>query len=203
VKPAPWLGKRVCIVALPKVRRLLMTTYRAVLVLVLLAVVTAFTGCGGDEESATTTVTETVTETSSSSETPAGPAVAELQQVMTTLGYYSGPIDGIYGEATTEGVKAMQEDLGVTADGIYGPETHAALSDKATDEAASIVMQVQTVLADYGYYDGEIDGAYGPETQAAVKELQQDLGVTVDGRAGPETVNAFNEAVANGTITVA
>jgi peptidoglycan hydrolase-like protein with peptidoglycan-binding domain len=174
-----------------------MTTHRVAFALILLVVMTASTGCGGDDES-TTTVTETVTETAAS-ETPAGPAVVELQQLMTTLGYYSGPIDGIYGDATTEGVKAMQEDLGVTVDGIYGPETHAALDDKA----ASIVSQVQTVLAEYGYYDGEIDGSYGPETQAAVTELQQDLGVTADGRLGPETVNAFNEAVANGTIAPA
>jgi peptidoglycan hydrolase-like protein with peptidoglycan-binding domain len=183
-----------------------MTICRGAFALVLLVVLTAFTGCGGDDETSTTTVT--VTETTGSettgtdtttAEPPAGPAVAELQQVMTTLGYYSGPIDGIYGDATTEGVKAMQEDLGVTVDGIYGPETHAALGDKGT----SIVVEVQTVLAEYGYYDGEIDGSYGPETQAAVKELQQDLGVTVDGRIGPETVNAFNEAVADGTITPA
>jgi peptidoglycan hydrolase-like protein with peptidoglycan-binding domain len=63
------------------------------------------------------------------------------------------------------------------------------------------VSPVQTVLAKYGYYDGETDGSYGSETRAAVKELQEDLGVTVDGRVGPETVKAFNEAVANGTIT--
>jgi peptidoglycan hydrolase-like protein with peptidoglycan-binding domain len=93
----------------------------------------------------------------------------------------------------------MQEDLGVPVDGIYGPETHDALGD----QAASIVSQVQTVLAEYGYYDGEIDGVYGSETEAAVMELQEDLGVTVDGRVGPETVNAFNEAVADGTITAA
>jgi peptidoglycan hydrolase-like protein with peptidoglycan-binding domain len=177
-----------------------MTICRVAFALVLLVVMTAFTGCGGDDETTTTTTTTTVAETeTTASETPAGPAVAELQQVMTTLGYYSGPIDGIYGDATTEGVEAMQEDLGVTVDGIYGPQTHAALGD----EAASIVTEVQTVLTEYGYYDGEIDGAYGPETQAAVKELQQDLGVTVDGRLGPETVNAFNEAVANGTISPA
>jgi peptidoglycan hydrolase-like protein with peptidoglycan-binding domain len=173
-----------------------MTLCRVALALVLLIVLTAFTGCGGDDETTTTTVTETET---TASETPAGPAVAKLQQVMTTLGYYSGPIDGIYGDATTEGVEAMQEDLGVPVDGIYGPQTHAALGDKA----ASIVTQVQTVLTEYGYYDGEIDGSYGPETQAAVKELQQDLGVTADGRVGSETVNAFNEAVANGTINPA
>jgi peptidoglycan hydrolase-like protein with peptidoglycan-binding domain len=177
-----------------------MTICRVAFALVLLVVMTAFTGCGGDDETTTTTTTTTVAETeTTASETPAGPAVAELQQVMTTLGYYSGSIDGIYGDATTEGVKAMQEDLGVTVDGIYGPQTHAALGD----EAASIVTEVQTVLTEYGYYDGEIDGSYGPETQAAVKELQQDLGVTVDGRLGPETVNAFNEAVANGTISPA
>ena len=102
-----------------------MTVHRVALALVLLVVMTAFTGCGGDDESSTTTVTETTTDTgTSASEAPAGPAVAELQQVMTRLGYYSGPIDG-----------------------IYGAETHAALGDKA----ASIVTQVQTVLAEYGY----------------------------------------------------
>ena len=175
-----------------------MTICRVAFALVLLVVLTAFTGCGGDDETTTTTVTETET---TASEAPAGPAVAKLQEVMTSLGYYSGPIDGIYGDATTEGVKAMQEDLGVTVDGIYGPETHAALSEKASDKAESIVSQVQTVLAEYGYYDGEIDGDYGSETEAAVMELQEDLGVTADGRVGPETVDAFNEAVANGTIT--
>jgi peptidoglycan hydrolase-like protein with peptidoglycan-binding domain len=174
-----------------------MTMYRVAFALVMLVVMTGFTGCGGDDESTTVTETTTVTDTSAS-ETPAGPAVAELQQVMTTLGYYSGPIDGIYGDETTAAVEAMQEDLGVPVDGIYGPETHDALGDEA---AASIVSQVQTVLAEYGYYDGEIDGVYGSETEAAVMELQEDLGVTVDGRLGPETVNAFNEAVANGTIS--
>jgi peptidoglycan hydrolase-like protein with peptidoglycan-binding domain len=169
-----------------------MIMFRVAVAVVLVVVMAAFTGCGGDDESTTTTVTETT-----ASATPAGPAVAELQQVMTTLGYYSGPIDGIYGDATAAGVRAMQEDLGVPVDGVYGPETHAALGDKG----ASIVTEVQTVLADYGYYDGPIDGSYGPETQAAVTALQQDLGVTADGRVGPETVNAFNEAVANGTVT--
>ena len=43
--------------------------------------------------------------------------MTELQQVMTDLGYYDGPIDGVYGDATTEAVKKMQTDLGVTADG--------------------------------------------------------------------------------------
>jgi peptidoglycan hydrolase-like protein with peptidoglycan-binding domain len=159
----------------------------------LLAMVALLAGCGGDDETETVTVTETAAESQS---LPAGPAVVQLQNVMTELGYYDGPIDGVYGEETAAAVEEMQTALGVTADGIYGAETHTALKDKAS----SITIHIQTVLAEYGYYEGEIDGTYGSETVAAVKELQEDLGVTVDGRVGPETVTAFNEAVASGEL---
>jgi peptidoglycan hydrolase-like protein with peptidoglycan-binding domain len=173
--------------------------YRYVVLLALvLAVAAVGGGCGGDEsESTTVTVTTAVAETSEEAALPTGPAVVQLQQVMTTLGYYSGTIDGVYGEDTAAAVQTMQEDLGVTPDGIYGPETHAALQDKAT----SIVVEIQTVLAEYGYYDGDIDGVYGEDTVAAVKALQEDLGVTPDGRVGSETVDAFNEAVQSGELT--
>jgi peptidoglycan hydrolase-like protein with peptidoglycan-binding domain len=45
---------------------------------------------------------------------------------------------------------------------------------------------------------GPIDGDYGPATKAAVERLQTDLGATVGGRVGAETIDAFNKAVANG-----
>src|SRR3954451_9378328 len=67
-------------------------------------------GCGGDGETTTVTVTETVTATETGTETTTEPspevtaAVVELQNVMTSLGYYDGPIDGDYGEATTDAV---------------------------------------------------------------------------------------------------
>ena len=103
----------------------------------------------------------------------------------------------VRGDATTEGVKKMQTDLGVTADGVYGPTTHDALKGKGK----SIVMELQTELQTYGYYDGEIDGDYGQATQDAVKKLQTDLGVTADGKFGSETADAFEKAVADGTLT--
>jgi peptidoglycan hydrolase-like protein with peptidoglycan-binding domain len=152
-------------------------------------------GCGGnDTTTVTVTVTTSPTTTGQSAETTA--VVIELQQVMTDLGYYSGPIDGAYGQATTDAVKKMQTDLGVTADGIYGPETHDALKGKGK----SIVMELQTGLQTYGYYDGDIDGDYGQATQDAVKKLQTDLNVTADGRFGPETYDAFQKAVEDGTL---
>jgi peptidoglycan hydrolase-like protein with peptidoglycan-binding domain len=166
---------------------------RSLALVAMLAGVALLSGCG--EEDATTTVTVT-TSSAESEAPPTGPAVAELQQVMTTLGYYSGPIDGVYGDETTAAVEEMQNALGVTADGIYGEETHAALKDRA----ASITVEIQTALSEYGYYTGEIDGMYGTETAAAVEELQTDLGITADGRFGPETAAAFNEAVASGEL---
>jgi peptidoglycan hydrolase-like protein with peptidoglycan-binding domain len=121
------------------------------------------------------------------------PAVADLQRVMSRLGYYSGPIDGVYGQATTAAVTSMQKALGVTADGLYGPATEAALKGKGK----SVVIQIQTELTEYGYYSGPIDGDYGPATTASVKQLQSDLGLSPDGLVGPETVAAF-KAVADG-----
>jgi peptidoglycan hydrolase-like protein with peptidoglycan-binding domain len=140
--------------------------------------------------------TTTTTTTPEQPTTPTDPAVADLQKVMTHLGFYSGPIDGVYSDETTAAVTEMQKALGVTPDGVYGPETDAALKGKAKD----VVIQIQTVLTEYGYYTGTINGEYGAETQAAVQKLQTDLGVTADGRFGAETVDAFNKAVADGTL---
>jgi peptidoglycan hydrolase-like protein with peptidoglycan-binding domain len=137
------------------------------------------------------------TTTTSGTATATDPAVMDLQTVMTQLGYYSGPIDGVYGPVTSAAVTEMQKDLGVTADGVFGPSTDEALKGKGKD----VVIQIQTELARYGYYTGPIDGDYGPATTDAVKHLQTDLGVTADGQVGEETIDAFNDAVADGTLT--
>ena len=108
---------------------------RLLLVPLVLGLGLLLAGCGG-RKTETVTVTVTAGETTGSTTTSTEPspettaAVTELQNVMTDLGYYDGPIDGVYGDATTAGVKKMQEDLGVTADGVYGKETHDALKGK-------------------------------------------------------------------------
>jgi peptidoglycan hydrolase-like protein with peptidoglycan-binding domain len=172
---------------------------RSVALMVTLVSLSVLAGCGGNS-APTTTVTTTVTPTTTVS--AANPAVAQLQLAMTSLGYYSGPIDGVYGSQTSAAVKAMQQALGVSADGIFGPETYVALKAnvKTAAVATSVVVSIQTTLKRYGYYSGPIDGVYGADTTAAVKHLQTDLGLTADGRVGPQTVATFNKAVANGTI---
>lgn len=53
------------------------------------------------------------------------------------------------------------------------------------------VRQIQTKLKRWGYYNGSIDGIYGSQTLAAVKSFQRKNGLTVDGIAGPKTLNAM------------
>ena len=53
------------------------------------------------------------------------------------------------------------------------------------------VKQIQTRLKSWGYYKGAVDGVYGSKTQAAVKAFQKANGLTVDGVAGPKTLEAI------------
>ncbi|MCX7927348.1 MAG: peptidoglycan-binding protein [Candidatus Omnitrophica bacterium] len=47
--------------------------------------------------------------------------------------------------------------------------------------------EIQTALANAGYYKGAIDGKIGPKTQAAIEAFQRDNGLAVDGKVGPKT----------------
>ncbi len=59
-----------------------------------------------------------------------GPAVAALQARLSRLGYWLAAADGNFGLTTQQAVYALQKAAGLTADGVYGPKTAAAL-DKA------------------------------------------------------------------------
>ncbi len=53
------------------------------------------------------------------------------------------------------------------------------------------VIQIQTKLKRWGYYNGSIDGIYGTQTQKAVRYFQSKNGLTVDGIAGKNTLAAM------------
>ena len=53
------------------------------------------------------------------------------------------------------------------------------------------VKQIQTKLKRWGYYNGNIDGIYGSKTVSAVKYFQRTNGLTVDGIAGTQTLQAM------------
>ena len=53
--------------------------------------------------------------------------VTQIQQKLKQWGYYTGAVDGIFGQKTYEAVKYFQRKNGLTVDGIAGPKTLAAM----------------------------------------------------------------------------
>ena len=59
-----------------------------------------------------------------------GPAVQELQRKLTSIGYSTKGVDGVFGANTDTAVRKFQKARKLTADGIVGPATKKALGMK-------------------------------------------------------------------------
>ena len=118
-------------------------------------------------------------------------------------------------------VKRLQEKLGITADGDFGPGTEKAVKDfqKANGLAVDGIAGPDTFTA-MGLYELVLlrrgsrgaavkklqeglgigaDGIFGPGTEKAVKAFQEANGLAVDGLAGPATLaklDSFEEVTA-------
>mgnify|MGYP002616063103 CR=1 FL=1 len=69
------------------------------------------------------------------------------------------------------------------------PAAEAATYKKGSSGA--VVSQIQTKLKNWGYYAGDVDGIYGSATERAVRAFQRKNGLTVDGKAGTQTLEAL------------
>lgn len=76
------------------------------------------------------------------------------------------------------------------------PAVKAASYKKGSSGA--MVTQIQTKLKSWGYYTGTVDGAYGSGTERAVRAFQQKNGLTVDGKAGDQTLAAMGLSAGSG-----
>jgi N-acetylmuramoyl-L-alanine amidase len=52
-----------------------------------------------------------------------GPDVEKVQSRLRQWGYYTGAVDGVFGQATMDAVIFFQQRNGITPDGIVGPDT--------------------------------------------------------------------------------
>ena len=66
-----------------------------------------------------------------------GDTVRTIQTKLKRWGYYEGTIDGVYGSKTTAAVKYFQRVNGLTADGVCGARTLAALGISETGSSSS------------------------------------------------------------------
>ncbi len=129
-----------------------------------------------------------------------GSSGGEVRQIQTALkkaGYYNGKTDGIYGAQTEAAVRKFQAAKGLSVDGICGSATLAALGIGKTasvlrkGSSGDGVRQIQTRLANWGYYSGKVDGIFGSGTESAVRKFQRNNGLTADGICGVKTLAAL------------
>ncbi len=78
-------------------------------------------------QSATDTAQTAVVETAILRQGSSGGEVKEVQRRLKQWGYYNGAVDGVFGSNTKRAVIAFQKKNGLTADGVVGKATYAAL----------------------------------------------------------------------------
>lgn len=138
-----------------------------------------------------------------------GEDVEMVQECLSNLGYYSGPIDGKYGKLTQQAVIDFQKANRLAPDGNFGRESwKVMISGSAVDKASAAenpylesdfdgtleegstgdnVKIVQRLLKELGYYEGEVNGKYGYSLRKAVYKFQEDNNLHHDGKVGPNT----------------
>ncbi len=66
-----------------------------------------------------------------------GNEVTQIQTKLKNWGYYTGSVDGIYGSRTVSAVKSFQRKNKLTADGIAGKATLAAMGIQSSSNTGS------------------------------------------------------------------
>ena len=128
---------------------------------------------------------------------------AALQTSLAAAGYLDGEVDGIYGPETVAAVEALQTDNDLPATGLVDQATAEALQQAvaeaggdAATEAVAHTAAVQSVLALAGYWTGPVDGQWSDALTAALQQLQTDLGVPATGTVDADTIAALQAALA-------
>jgi peptidoglycan hydrolase-like protein with peptidoglycan-binding domain len=127
-----------------------------------------------------------------------GDTVRRLERALRRTPDLDLKVDGIFGGHVEHAVKNFQSGAGLTADGVVGPHTWAALPDGGpmpTLEKGSkgqVVKALQTLLTNgasgqWNVTPHGIDGDFGPKTEEAVKAFQSWGGVATDGIVGDQT----------------
>lgn len=66
-----------------------------------------------------------------------GDEVKQIQTKLKSWGYYSGSVDGIFGEQTKQAVIKFQKKNSLTADGVAGPQTLKAMGISSSSSSSS------------------------------------------------------------------
>ena len=127
--------------------------------------------------------------------------VQVLQRKLSELGYFSGGIDGVFGDATQSAVERFQMVNGLEVTGVADGMTlmrlmaevpitwQSYLSEMsaASGDAGLNVYVLQKKLAAMGYFEGECTGNFSDMTRQAVMQFQAANGLEDTGVADANT----------------
>lgn len=137
-----------------------------------------------------------------------GTSVTQLQSALNARGA-SLAVDGRFGSATLQAVRAFQSQSGLAVDGKAGPRTWAALNGSGSGSSSSSTassggdrskVRVGSRGADVTELQNQLrargatfsaTGYFGSSTKAAVIAFQRSAGLTADGVVGPQTWSAL------------
>ena len=79
-----------------------------------------------------------------------GSGVTTIQTKLKNWGYYNGAVDGIFGSQTSEAVRYFQRKNGLTADGVVGSATQAALgmSSPESQQSGDVYLLAKVISAE-------------------------------------------------------
>jgi peptidoglycan hydrolase-like protein with peptidoglycan-binding domain len=130
--------------------------------------------------------------------------VRPLQQLLRARNHPVA-VDGIFGPNTEAALKAFQQSRGLAADGIVGPQTWPRLIVQVRrGSTGDAVRGVQEVIKFHDLSGGAegpgvvIDGIFGPRTDRFVRGFQTAVGTPSDGIVGPITWRALVSGMLSG-----
>jgi N-acetylmuramoyl-L-alanine amidase len=134
------------------------------------------------------------------SEGDSGDAVVDLQLRLAELDLACADPPGSFEHDTARVVAQFQARRGLKVTGACDRPTWSALVEAGYRLGTRLlyrhapmfrgddVAELQRRLSALGFDPGPIDGIFGDHTVTALSEFQRNVGVLVDGRAGPETL---------------
>ena len=77
-----------------------------------------------------------------------GETVRRMQQKLKQWGYYTGTVDGVFGQGTYDAVIRFQQKNGLTADGVAGTATLAAMGIAETAAASAVTTAASSYASE-------------------------------------------------------